>query len=189
MKKHEASDLLSMVTDMYPHHTYGKHALEMFYETLKDLPFDGAKAAMIGVMRRKKDFPPTAGGIRDEYYRMHGVGSGEDEWLRLVAMVRQGPPYKPDQFVNPVAVQSVAACGGVAALQQSEHLTLFRKDFLQAYTTLREIELIEPTSVQDMLGIEHGSSEGKLAGARTAIGPTTGASGGRQSRGEPSGTR
>src|SRR5690606_33526150 len=166
MRPDEVAELLAYISDSVPNGTYGDRAVQGFYDGLHDLPTEKVVAATKSVIRRKP-FKPSVSEIRDEVYRLSGIGDADDEWIAILEIVKQGPPWPT--LENPVAEQALQSIGGLPMLRLTERPDMARKDFVAAYDRVRDRELGEPKATMLMLRTGRGAA-GKLAGTSEAIG-------------------
>lgn len=110
MNEQSVGQLLDALIESYPNTRLGDKAMVFYTTGLKELDAEGVWEATLTVSRRTK-WPPTVAEIREEYYRQHGVLTGDVSWAAVLAAVKKGA-YGNYSKLDDLTRAAMAAIGG-----------------------------------------------------------------------------
>lgn len=137
----DITQIIGMLSAAFPNYKVSEHTAPVLYETLKDLPSDELKAAVLHcVSQPGRAFAPSIGEIRGAVGELRkvtgGVPSSFQAWQEVVTQLRDnGGDFGNPVWSHPLVERAVRTMGW-RELRMSENQTADRARFLQCYEQL-----------------------------------------------------
>lgn len=136
----EVAQIVALISAAYPNFNPTEQTVEVYYQTLKDLPGDELKAAALtAIAEAGRKFAPSVGELRGAVGEIrkavHNLPSSYQAWEEVLKqMVRVGS-YRSPEFSHPL-IHRVVDTLGWKNLCLSENAVADRARFIQAYEQL-----------------------------------------------------
>lgn len=136
----EVAQIVALISAAYPNFNPTEHTVEVYYQTLKDLPGEELKvAALTAIAEAGRKFAPSVGELRGAVGEIrkavNNLPSSYEAWEQVhKQMVRVGSYGKPT-FSHPLIMRVVETLGW-RNLCASENAVADRARFVQAYEQL-----------------------------------------------------
>lgn len=163
----EIAQIVAVISAAYPNFKVSPQTVEVYFQTLQDIPGDELKAAtMQSISEAGRSFAPSIGEIRgavlDIRKRIANVPSSYQAWQEVQKQIRDnggdfGYPVWSNQIVE-VAVNAL----GWRNLRMSEDQTADRARFLQAYDQLCERNAKEEIALPHVRGYIENKAQAML---------------------------
>lgn len=139
----DIAQIIGVLSAAFPNYKTSEHTAPVLYETLKDLPSDELKAAVLHcVSQPGRAFAPSIGEIRGAVGELRktssGLPSSYEAWQEVLTQIRDnGGDFGKPVWSHPLVQRAVQAIGW-RELRMSENQTADRARFLQCYEQLTE---------------------------------------------------
>lgn len=146
-EQREVAQIVAMIAAAYPNFNLSEMTVEVYFQTLKDIPTEMLKAAtMQAISEPGRKFAPSVGEIRgtvaEIVRRSSGVPSSYEAWKEVLDQARiTGHSGKP-VFSHPL-VSKIVQVFGWRQLCLSENQVADRARFIEAYEQLSLHDLAE----------------------------------------------
>lgn len=143
-EKMDVAQVVAMLTAAYPNFNISEITIDVYYETLKDIPADMLKAAaMQAISEPGRKFAPSVGEIRGAVVEImrkaEGTPGSYEAWQEVVEQMRMtGHTGKPI-FSHPLILRTVRVFGW-RELCLSENPVADRARFVEAFEQLSKKE-------------------------------------------------
>jgi hypothetical protein len=128
--------VIGFLIDAYPRQEIGEGTIEVYRQTLADIPPEILKAAVLVHVARSQWFPAVAE-LRDAaaglVERAMNIPSAFEAWDEVARLIRQVGSWGTPAFSNPLIGKAVAGVGGWLAICMSENQIADRARFFQVY--------------------------------------------------------
>jgi len=134
--------IVAIICAAYPNFTPTEHTVDVYYETLKDIPADLLKAAtMQSISETGRKFAPSVGELRGAVAEIRnvvrGVPSSYQAWQETLSQICDVGSYGNPEFTSPLIAETVRLIGW-RNLCMSENQVADRARFIQAYEQLSD---------------------------------------------------
>ena len=139
----DIAQIIGMLSAAFPNYKVSDHTAPVLYETLKDIPSDELKAAVLHcVAQPGRAFAPSIGEIRGTVGELRktvsGVPSSYQAWQEVITQMRDnGGDFGNPVWSHPLVERAVRTIGW-RELRFSENQTADRARFIQCYEQLTE---------------------------------------------------
>jgi hypothetical protein len=139
----DIAGVVAMLGAAYPNFAPTEHTVEVYFQTLRDLPADLLKmAALHAISEAGRKFAPSVGELRlaaaEIQRRAANIPTSYQAWQELIEAIRLVGSYRPaPEFSHPLVGESVRALGW-RNLCVSENLAADRARFIAAYEQFQQ---------------------------------------------------
>lgn len=138
----DIAGIVALIGAAYPNFNPTEHTVEVYFETLRDIPADLLKtAALKSIAEPGRKFAPSVGELRGavgEIQRaVSGVPSSYQAWQEVMQAMLEVGSYRTPEFSHPLIAETVRVMGW-KNLCLSENAVADRARFIQAYEQLAE---------------------------------------------------
>ena len=139
----DVAQIVAVISAAYPNFKVSEMTVEVYYQTLNDIPSDLLKAATLqAISEAGRQFAPSVGEIRGAVGEIKrsivNIPSSYQAWQEVqTQIVDNGGDYGNPVWSHPLVEQTVNAIGW-RNLRMSENQTADRARYLQAYEQLSD---------------------------------------------------
>lgn len=136
----EVAQIVALISAAYPNFNPTEHTVEVYFQTLKDLPGEELKiAALSAIAEAGRKFAPSVGELRGAIGEIrkaiNNLPSSYEAWEEVLTQMRRVGSYREPEFSHPLVRRAVDVFGW-KRLCLSEDATSDRARFIQAYEQL-----------------------------------------------------
>lgn len=136
----DIAQIIDVMSAAFPNFSFTEKTVEIYYQTLNDIPSDELKAATLHCITESgRKFAPSVGEIRGAVSQLRGmssnVPSSYEAWEEVLQQFRDAGYYRDPVFSHPLIDRAVRSLGW-RELCQSENQVSDRMRFIQCYEQL-----------------------------------------------------
>lgn len=147
MKESEAKQIVALLLAAYGREMR-KETVALYTMELQPLPFDVTKVVVGGLIRTSRFLPTIAEIIGGVGQAALGAPTAEQGWERVQRLMFEcvyynGHGWQPEpNYGHPMVQRTVAAMGGLRAMQSSTNESVMRAQFLRLYTSFVSDQIV-----------------------------------------------
>ena len=151
----DVAEIVAIISAAYPNFNPTKHTVEVYYQTLKDIPTDLLRSATLqAISENGRKFAPSVGELRgtvaDIQRAVSGTPTSYQAWQEVQRQMVETGSYGEPEWSHPLVAETVRVLGW-RNLCLSEHQVADRARVVQAYEQLSRRYEIEAMMLPEVL--------------------------------------